>query len=459
MVSHKKLIKNGMVFFGDRQGEYDILINEQGKIEKILDKNSCAEDGISEGVEVIDAGGLWIVPGGVDAHVHLDYKMGDVSTTDDFYDGSRAALAGGTTSIIDFCQPVSGQSAKECIAERKRLASRSAVDYAFHFIFTEEYKKQLQQLDDIKDEGIGSYKAYTTYDGITLNTGDLRLIMEKIGPEAVLMVHAEDNDIINELLEEKEEEGLTDMEELYYTRPNLAEEMAVSELAVLQREMGTKVCIAHTSTKQTVDIKRREKSLGNEFYLETCPHYLAFTNDVYKTDRGGLYAVNPPLKTEEDREELWKGILDGSIDLISTDHCPFSLEQKMAEKDFRKVPCGMGGLQTRMQFLFSEGVMERGLSMDRFVELTSKDAAKIYGLYPQKGALQEGSDADMVMIEPSAKWTYTKNNFAGKCDYDIFQNREFRGKIVKVISRGETVFEDGQLDAPEGRGKYIFIKK
>lgn len=454
MGGKKKVIKNGMVFSGGIQGKYDIVIDEMGKVEEVVTQGQYEETG---GEEVTDAKGLFIVPGGVDAHVHLDYSMGDIKTTDGFYDGTKAALAGGTTTIIDFCQPIPGQDAKECIRARKNLAAHSVSDYAFHFIFTEEYKKQLRQIEEIRSEGIGSFKAYTTYDHITLNRGDLKKIMEKIGGQEVLMVHAEADDLIKAMVAEKEEENTSGIMELFWTRPNLAEELAVSDLAILQKETGTKVCIAHTSTKEAVEIKNREIKSGNEFYLETCPHYLAYTKEIYRTEEGGLYAMNPPLKGEEDRKRLWMGILDGSIDLLSTDHCPFNRKQKLKYRDYRMVPCGLGGLQMRMQYLFSEGVKERGLTMKRFVELTSENAAKIYKLYPKKGRIGRGSDGDLVFIDPNTEWTYTKKDFVSRCDYDIFENRTFKGKIVKVMSRGETVYEEGKVTADEGRGKYIGI--
>lgn len=429
------IIKNGKVVTEEETLKCDILINAAGVIAAI-------EPNINPtlGQHVIDATDLVIFPGGIDGHVHLNYHMGDIYTTDDFATGSAAALAGGTTTIIDFVEPEPGEDAILAIKRRKEEARKAVCDYTFHYILTEEYRNQIDKIDEIFAEGIGSFKAYTTYDNLTLNAGNLYDIMKQIDGRATLMVHAEDKDMIS-VLQEKYPEP--DIMNIYRTRDNLVEALSITELALLQKKTGTKVCIAHTSTQEALLINRKEKE--NRVYLETCPHYLELTKDIYNTPEGKRFTMNPPLKQEKDREALWDGIVNGEVDLISTDHCPFASDIKDMATDYRTCACGIGGIQTRFQYMFTQAVVKRGLSYEAFAKIIATNCAKIYGLYPRKGSIHIGADADLVLFNPNQKHVYTLADSFSACDYDMLEQKEFIGAVEKVFLRGRIAYESGQV--------------
>jgi dihydropyrimidinase len=225
------------------------------------------------------------------------------------------------------------------------------------------------------------------------------------------------------------------------------------------KENGAKICIAHTSTGQTAEINKRERVTGNEtFFLETCPHYLCLTQDKLKGPEGALFTMNPPLRSPEDNKRLWRAVLDGEIDILSTDHCPYLRQYKLG-KDYLTVPCGVDGVQTRMIYLFSEGVIKRNLPIIDFVKMTSANAAKFYNLYPQKGIIRRGSDADLTIIDPDARWTWDASSIAGATDYSVLDGLELTGKIVCVVKGGKAVMTDAAVTAEKGGGRFLSTVK
>lgn len=444
------LLTNGWACINGREGRYDLAIEESGRIGRIASGGTLRREDYDR---VINAERCVMAPGGVDGHAHLDYRMGDVRTCDDFYSGSLAALAGGTTTIVDFCEPLPGQLPEQAIAGRMEQAKRAAVDYALHFVFTENYREELRHLEAVREAGIGCYKLFTTYPNTTLSYGDIEIIFAAVGRGGVFLVHGEDNQRIGELCRELDAAGREDMYALFQTRRNEVEEISVRRLAALRRQYGVTLCIAHTSTKEALEIKRKEDP---GLVVETCPHYLALTSQCYRRPDGGLYAVNPPLKGEEDRLALWEAAMDGTLDILSTDHCPYTREQKLSETSYKRTPCGLSGIQTRIPYLFSEG-MARSMSLERFVALTSENAAKFYGLYPRKGCLRPGSDADVVLINRDRRCRFGREDFAGAEDYNIFEGWEFRGAVERVFLRGREVFAEGAVRADRGSGRYIGV--
>lgn len=405
---------------------------------------------------VIDAGGQYVVPGGVDGHVHFG-GFGEIPIADDFETGSRAALAGGTTTVVDFCEPAAGQDPIACIRERKRMGARAAVDFALHFTFTEDYRRELPRMDEILAEGITAFKGYTYYPNTSLLPGDFRSIMEAIHDRGTLLVHAEEKSIID-CMKERFPEHERDMTALSLTRPGLSEQIAVETVLAIAKETGTRLCIAHTSSRRTAEIKARERAAGNRnFLLETCPHYLHFTRKNLEGENGALYTMNPPLREQADADRLMQAVLREEISIFSTDHCPYSRRYKLGT-DYQTVPCGVDGVQTRMEFLFSEAVLKRGLSMEAFVRLTSANAAKFYGLYPRKGAIQVGSDADLAFFDPKPVWTYSMAAAAGATDYSIYEGMPFTGKCTCTIKGGAVVMKDGTVTAEAGTGNFLFTE-
>ena len=430
------------------------LILENGKIKAILAPD-CDVAAMYPGCKVIDCRGQYIVPGGVDGHVHFG-GFGEIPIADDFYTGSKAALAGGTTTVVDFCEPADGQNPLECIRQRKACGKRAAVDYALHYTFTENYRQELKWLDDILKEGITAFKAYTYYPHTSLRLGDFLMIMEAIHNKGTLLVHAEEKSIIDCM-----KERYTDpyeMVALSLTRPNISEQVAVESVLAIAKKTGTKLCIAHTSSQETVDILVRERAAGNQnFYLESCPHYMQFTREKLNGPEGALYTMNPPLRSQADADRLKEAVMREEISILSTDHCPYSRKYKLGTT-YETIPCGVDGVQTRMQYCFSEFVIKRGMSMPAFVRLTSANAAKFYGLYPQKGLIAVGSDADLALFDPEPKWTYTMDTVAGTTDYSIFEGFQMQGKCTCTIKGGNVVMLDGKVNAEEGSGTFLYTK-
>lgn len=436
------LIRGGKAVLPTGVACVDILI-ENGIIKNIY---SDAYNFLPRSIPTLDAHGLLVVPGGIDPHVHISRKA---NKADDFYTGSLAALAGGTTTVIDFCEPDKGEGAFSCIEDRKAKASRAAVDYAFHFAFTENYRDELETLPMIVRAGIRSFKAFTCYENTTLNYGDLLEIMgaiRKIGP---ILIHAEANDICNKCAEKLQNAELNNFYNNALARPALAEWMSVQDIRTLAKFTGAKVCIAHASTQDTLCEARETLA------IETCPHYLAFTEENMKKKDGCLYTMTPPLRSVQDKEAMWKGVMDGAITMISTDHCAFPEKSKRTCQDWRCVPNGVGGIQQRMVYIFSEGVMKRGLSLQKFVELTSANAAKYYGLWPKKGCIAPGSDGDLTLFDPTCRWNFSKENIAGAEDHSLYENMEFIGNVQKTILRGKIVYENGRTNASPGYGRFL----
>lgn len=443
-IVHGKIVTSEGIIDGQ------VIYDETGKIVKVTADGSKWSGSIRC---CIDAKGAFVVPGGIDGHVHLG-GFGEIPIADDFYTGSLAALAGGTTTVVDFCEPARGQDGLDCIRKRKEEAKLSAVDYAFHFVFTENYKQELEKLPQIQKEGIGAYKLFTYYDNTALSLGDIREILGQIYNKGTVLVHAEEMSII-ECMQGKYPPKKNEMLPLALTRPDIAEETAVQDMFLLAKESKAVVCIAHTSTGAVVEFKRRVKNNKN-FCLETCPHYLAFTEDKLIGGEGALYTMNPPLRKQEDRELLWQAMLKEEIAMLSTDHCPYLMSYKYG-KDYRNVPCGVDGIQTRMLYLFSEGVQKRGMSMETYVRLTSENAAKFYQLYPRKGCIAPGSDADFTLISKEGITKYGKEQMKGATDYTIFEGSEFMGTILLVIKGGQIVYDGKKVNAIAGSGQYLPI--
>lgn len=443
-----RAIVNGQIVTEEEIITGSIVYTSEGKTCEIFKQDEEIPYQIDE---IIDAENNYVVPGGIDSHVHLG-GFGTIPIADDFYSGSRAALAGGTTTVVDFCEPVPGEPVLASVKKRKKEAEKSCVDYAFHYTFTENYREELKHLEEIEAEGIGTYKVYTYYDNTTLKPGDLRYIMQKIKGRGTLLVHAEEKSIIDNLREEfTETDG--DILPLALTRPNVSEKIATMDVLELAMEAAIPICIAHTSTKEVVDIKSA-MSEEQGFLLETCPHYLHYTEEKLKGKDGALFTMNPPLRKAADNQRLWDGIRDGELSIFSTDHCPYLKKYKYGNS-YIDVPCGVDGIQTRMWYLLSEGVIKRKIDIKRYVELTSTNAAKFYHLYPRKGVIRPGSDADYVIITLNGEHVYNKEDIVGNTDYSIFEGNTFFGAVKKVIKSGILVAEDGKIVENQVHGTYL----
>lgn len=451
------IIKNGTLVTEKDTFKSDILI-EDGKI-KIIGKDIK----IKNNDLVIDATDRLILPGGVDVHTHLDLLAGKYRAVDDFYTGTMAACCGGTTTIIDHI----AFGPKNCsleyqINEYEKLAQGKAViDYSFHGVIQHVNEEVLNKMEELVKKGITSFKIYMTYD-FKLNDGEIFQILRKTKKLGVVIaVHAENDSLIETLRREHGQNKTLSPEYHAKSRPNLCEAEAIGRILKLARLAGdAPIYIVHLSTKEGLEEIKKARLAGQKnIYVETCPQYLLLTEKEYlrENNEGLKYIMSPPLRTEEDINELWKGITNNDIQVLATDHCPFNynIEKQAGILDYRNCPNGAPGIEERMEVIFNKGVIDKKITINKFVEVTSTNPAKIYGCYPQKGGLLPGSDADLIIINPNSKKVIQKKDQKSSVDYTLYEGMKLTAKIEKVISNGEIIVDDGEFLGKKGRGKFL----
>ncbi|MDR2745961.1 MAG: dihydropyrimidinase [Treponema sp.] len=422
------------------------------------------EDGASPGRgewEIIDGAGKILIPGGIDVHTHLCLDTGSAVVSDDFYTGTRAAVWGGTTSIIDhpgFGPP--GCPLDYQIGKYHALArGKAVIDYGFHAVVQHVDDGVLSALDDLAGEGITSCKIYLTY-GYKTGDGEALRVLEKARDAGLLVtVHPENDGVINVLRERFTALGNLSPHYHPLSRPPECEAEAVNRMILLARLAGAPLYIVHLSNGLALDFIRAARERGQrDLYAETCPQYLLLDDSLYDLpgEQGLKYIISPPLRKKADNEALWNA-LAGGIDTVATDHCPFFFEtQKILGKgDFTRCPGGAPGIEERIPLLFSEGVARGRISLRRFTELCSANPAKLFGLYPRKGIIREGSDADLVLIDPAKKWTISRGGIHARVDYSPYEGMEIHGAVDTVISRGTVLLRDGIFSAEAGRGRFL----
>jgi len=434
--------------------ECDVAI-EDGRIAKLA-RN--AED---QADRVIDCRGMLVFPGAIDGHVHfeMDYGPG-IRTADDFRTGTESAACGGVTTVIDFVTPRRGQSLIEAFEERLGAAqAKAVVDFGLHVCVLEVNGQRLSELRHLVSErGVASVKVFTAYRarGLMIDDGSLvRLAREMAAMDVLMLCHCENEDMIAKATEELVFEGRTGIEHYESSRPDFAEAEAVNRIGFVSSLTGVEFLVVHISSAAALSSLRALKRSGVRARGETCPHYLLFTKDLYATDRGPLYVMAPPLRTEVDRRSLWQGIADGAIDVVGSDHAPYLAVHKTRSKDFREVPGGVQGTEVIVPVLFSEGVRKGIIGLERFVELTSHNPARLYGLSHRKGRIAVGWDADLVVLDPSKRVRLGKEVLHSALDHSIYEGIEVTGYPVITISRGEVVAENGQVLGRPGRGQYL----
>lgn len=470
----KKLIKNGMLCTESGVYEADLLI-EDGVIREIgtglFDRLAPQKnkDGSSEDakLQVIDAQGKYVLPGAVDIHTHMDLDVGIARVIDDFYTGTIAAACGGTTSIVDHM----AFGPKDCslwhqVEEYHKLADGNAViDYGFHGVFQHVNLQVLKEMGEIaKKEGITSFKVYMTYN-YGLTDGELMKILTRAKKEGILIAsHCESDGIVNYWRDQFVKEGHTQAKYHPLSRPAEAEAEAVNRFLYLAKAAGeAPVYVVHLSSKEGLEEVRFAKRRGQKhFGVETCPQYLFLTDEKYADDREGLKAIMaPPLRKKEDNEALWQALEDGELDAVATDHCPFTFakQKQQGAEDFTKCPSGAPGVEERLGLMVSEALQGAHLTIAQVVHYLCTNPAKIAGLYPKKGTIQVGSDADLVMIDPKKEWTITTKRLHGNADYTCYEGRKVTGAIEKVFLRGNEIVSDGNFVGKRGDGQYLKRKK
>ncbi len=453
------LIKNGRVVTADKNEIADVLI----KGEKIQQVGKNIK--VPKGAEVIDAKGKYVFPGAIDMHTHLNlFFCGTYS--EDWDTSTAAAACGGVTSIIDYAIQTKGSTLKKAIEDRKKDAEKKvAIDYSLHGGITDWNEKTKEEMNHYTKNGIPSFKMFMIYKSQGWMADDATLfeaLEETKKTGAMIMLHAESAHVLDLLTERYHTKALMKKHGAYLhtmTRPDFTEYEAIQRAATWAKETGGRVYIVHMSTAQGAEIVAKAQKEGTKIWGETCPQYLLLDDSVYKGKKGHYFGCCPQVKKPKDSEGLLKGLKNGSIQVISTDTCTFTTKQKdLWEGDFTKIPFGMPGLETLVPSMYSFLVGEKKMTLKKFVALTSTNPAKLFGMYPQKGDIKKGSDADIVIFDPNKKVTVDYKKMATNCDWSPFQGMKLKGYPILTISRGKVVAKDGKFTGKAGWGKFVARK-
>jgi dihydropyrimidinase len=450
----KTLIKNGRVVTAVDDYKADIFID--GETVTTIGKTIDIEADV-----VIDAGGKLVIPGGIDPHTHMELPFGGTFASDDFFTGTRAAAFGGTTAIIDFAVQTKGESMTAGVdAWHKKAEGKTAIDYGFHLITTDFEDGNEKEMYKLMDEGITSFKLFMAYPGVFLaDDATIFRAMSAAGQRGGLIcMHAENGIVINEIIKRFLADGRTAPKYHALTRPTIAEAEGVHRAIAIAEMAESPVYIVHLSCTDALNQVRQARDRGVPAFAETCPQYLFHSMDDYGDSwEGAKYVMTPPLREKHNQGELWKGLKMDDLQVISTDHCPFCMkEQKeLGKDDFSKIPNGAPGVENRMNLIYNGGVVENRISLNRFVELTSTAAAKMFGLFPKKGTIAVGSDADIVIFNPDTEHTFGVDAEHMNVDYSSYEGWKVKGKVETVLSRGRVVIENGEHKGKAGDGQFL----
>jgi len=452
----KTLIRGGTVVTATDLYRGDVLI-EGEKISAI----GTAFDGVAAD-KVIDATGKYVIPGGIDVHTHLDMPFGGTTSADDFESGTIAAAHGGTTSVVDFAIQYRGQTLRHALdAWRAKADGKAAIDYGFHMIVTDLNDAVEREMDALVSEGVTSFKLFMAYPGVFMldDASIFRALLRTRENGGTICMHAENGGVIDVLVQRALAEGKTEPKYHALTRPARAEAEATHRAIALAEIAGVPIYIVHLSAPEALEMVTAARDRGLPAYAETCPQYLFLSYDNYEEPdfAGAKYVMSPPLRPKEGQDRLWRGLAGNDLQAISTDHCPFCMkEQKeLGRGDFSKIPNGAPGIETRMSLVYDGGVRTGKISLNRFVELTSTSPARIFGLFPRKGTVAPGSDADLVVFDPNRKRKLSAKALHMKVDYNPYEGREVTGVSETVLSRGKIVVENGTFTGRAGAGSFL----
>jgi dihydropyrimidinase len=457
------LIKNGRIVTAVDDYTADILMVD-GRIQTIGKSIAAGPD-----VEVHDATGLVVMPGGVDVHTHLDWDFGSAQTVDTFGTGTKAAAFGGTTTLIDFCNQPRGESPLVGLEDWHKRRASACVDVGAHMIMLDVNDQSLADMKTlIEREGVTSFKLFMAYPGVLmLDDGALFKAMRVAGSNgAMTCVHAENGPVIDVLVKEALAQGLRAPKYHATTRPSILEGEATRRAITLAELAGTPLYIVHLSAGEALSAVTEARDRGIPIHAETCPHYLFLTAEEYDRPgfEGAKYVMTPPLRDHNHQTQLWRGLKTDDLQVVSTDHCPFCFNEQpygmkfskqQGQGDFSKIPNGAPGVETRMPLIFDGGVRKHGMSLNRFVEITATAPAKLFGLFPRKGTIAVGSDGDIVLFAPGEEWTIRAAEHHSRMDYSLFEGRSVTGKVKKVFLRGQCIVDGQTWRGREGMGEFL----
>jgi dihydropyrimidinase len=461
----RTLIKNGTVVTASDTFVADVWI-EGGRVVALTHAGGRERARVSGDTvdREIDAAGKFILPGGIDPHTHLDMPFGGTNSIDDFESGTVAAAHGGTTTIIDFAiQKKGGALAEALDTWHQKAEGKAAIDYGFHMIATDLPATQLQEMERIVKEGVTSFKLFMAYPGVLLldDQSIFRAMLRAGEIGALICMHAEHGLPIDVLVQRALAEGHTAPIYHALTRPEAAEATGTERAIALAEMAKVPVYIVHLSAQRALERVMEARDRGLPAFAETCPQYLFLSEDDLRGEpgnefEGAKYVCTPPLRPVHHHEHLWRGLRNNDLQVVSTDHCPFCMkgQKEMGRGDFSKIPNGMPGIETRL-YLMWEAVRAGRISMNRFVEITSTAPAKIFGLYPRKGNVCVGADADLVVWDPAKRFELSHKNLHMRADYAAYEGKTVIGAPSQVLSRGEVIVENDKFLGQKGRGRFL----
>ena len=457
------LIKGGTVVSATGADPAEVLIDGE-QIGAVLRPGSAIAVAAEQGAEVVDATGRLVVPGGVDVHTHMEIPFGATLSSDTFETGTTAAAWGGTTTIVDFATQSKGQNVRECLDARMADAEGScAIDYGFHMIIGDVNNDALKEMDVLVDEGITSFKLFMAYPGVFMaDDGQiLRAMQQAAGNGGLIMMHAENGLAIDVLAEQAFERGETSPVTHGYVRRKELESEATHRAIQLAKVGAAPLYIVHLSASEALEQVAIARDNGMNVFAETCPQYLHFSLEEHLSRpgfEGAAYVCSTPLRSraEGHQDDLWRGLRTNDLAVVSTDHCPFCMkEQKeLGLNDFRAIPNGIGGVEHRMDMIY-QGVVTGEIGLARWVELCATTPARMMGLYPRKGIIAPGSDADIVIYDPDKRWTISVDNHHMNIDHSAYEGVQVTGHVDTVFSRGRKLIDDGRYLGRPGDGVYL----
>jgi dihydropyrimidinase len=452
----RTLIRNGTVVTAESTFSADVLIEGESV------REVRAGIPIHAAETVIDAGGMLLLPGGIDVHTHLDMPFGGTTSSDDFETGTRAAAIGGTTTIVDFAIQGRGTRMRDALDTWwKKAENKACIDYGLHMIVTDLGTSGLEDMDDLVREGVASFKLFMAYPNVLMvdDATIFKALSQTAKNGALVCMHAENGGAIDVIVQRALAEGKTAPIYHAMTRPVKAEAEAVHRAIALAEMAGAPVYIVHLSSEDALNQVREARDRGVPAFAETCPQYLLLSIEELARPNfeGAKYVFTPPLREKEHLPKLWDGLRHDHLQVVSTDHCPFCFEDQkiLGINDFTKIPNGGPGVENRLHLIHHHGVNAGKLTLNRFVEITSTAPARIFGMYPKKGAIAPGSDADIVIWNPLAGHIISAKTHNMRVDYSMFEGFEVKGNADKVLSRGEVIVEKGHYLGRVGRGQYI----
>ena len=449
------LIKNGHIFTAVDNYVADILVDD-GKI-RTIGTDLSAED-----AKTIDATGKYVIPGGIDPHTHLDFPFGGTVSSDDFSTGTIAAAVGGTTSIVDFVVQQRGQALTEALEIwHQKAGGQAAVDYGFHMIIQDLPDTRLPEMDEMVRQGVTSFKMFMAYRGAVMVDDDtiFKAMARAADNGALICLHAEHGHMIDVLVQQALAQGNTAPRFHASTRPPITEAEATHRAIRMAEVAGAPVYFVHLSCVEALQEVQAARARQNYVYAETCPHYLTLDNSMYDQEgfEGAKYVLTPPLRDKWHQEELWKGLRRNDLQVVSTDHCAFrfSDQKTLGVNDFSKIPNGGPGIENRLSLLYTNGVATGLMDLNRLVEIFSTNPAKLFGLFPRKGTIAVGSDADIVVFDPDVETVISAQTHHMNIDYNLYEGMAVKGVPEVVIANGRVLVEDGEYTGISAGGRFL----